>query len=145
MNNDKTAPYAFGMVGLGTMGRNLLLNMADHGFAVTGYDKSEKMIQIFEEDGKAHNLKGFSDIKAFVQSLQTPRTVILLVPAGPIVDSVILELEPLLDKGDIIIDSGNSHFTDTSRRSLELKDKGLHFFGMGISGGEEGEIGRAHV
>lgn len=138
MNNDKTAPYAFGMVGLGTMGRNLLLNMADNGFAVTGYDKSEKMIQLFEEDGKSHNLKGFSDIKEFVQHLQTPRTVILLVPAGPIVDSVISELEPLLDKGDIIIDSGNSHFTDTSRRSLELKDKGLHFFGMGISGGEEG-------
>ena len=138
MNNDKKAPYAFGMVGLGTMGRNLLLNMADNGFAVTGYDKSEKMLQIFEEEGKAHNLKGFADIKEFVQSLQSPRTVILLVPAGAIVDSVIAELEPLLDKGDIIIDSGNSHFTDTSRRSLELKDKGIHFFGMGISGGEEG-------
>lgn len=138
MTNDNKAPYAFGMVGLGTMGRNLLLNMADNGFAVTGYDKSEKMLQIFEEEGKAHNLKGFSDIKEFVQSLQSPRTVILLVPAGAIVDSVISELEPLLDKGDIIIDSGNSHFTDTSRRSLELKEKGIHFFGMGISGGEEG-------
>lgn len=138
MNNDKKAPYAFGMVGLGTMGRNLLLNMADNGFAVTGYDKSEKMLQIFEEEGKTHGLKGFADIKEFVQSLQSPRTVILLVPAGAIVDSVIAELEPLLDKGDIIIDSGNSHFTDTSRRSLELKDKGIHFFGMGISGGEEG-------
>lgn len=138
MNNDKKAQYTFGMVGLGTMGRNLLLNMADNGFAVTGYDKSEKMLQIFEEEGKDHNLKGFSEIKDFVQSLQTPRTIILLVPAGAIVDSVILELQPLLDEGDIIIDSGNSHFTDTSRRAIELKEKGIHFFGMGISGGEEG-------
>jgi len=138
MNNDKKAQYTFGMVGLGTMGRNLLLNMADNGFAVTGYDKSEKMLQIFEEEGKDHNLKGFSEIEDFVQSLQTPRTIILLVPAGAIVDSVILELQPLLDEGDIIIDSGNSHFTDTSRRAIELKEKGIHFFGMGISGGEEG-------
>lgn len=138
MNNDNKAKFAFGMVGLGTMGRNLLLNMADNGFAVTGYDKSEKMLQFFEEEGKEHNLKGFADINQFVDSLQSPRTIILLVPAGAIVDSVITELQPLLDKGDIIIDSGNSHFTDTSRRSLELKDKGIHFFGMGISGGEEG-------
>ncbi|TKC02564.1 NADP-dependent phosphogluconate dehydrogenase [Pedobacter cryotolerans] len=138
MNNDNKAKYAFGMVGLGTMGRNLLLNMADNGFAVTGYDKSEKMLQFFEEEGKKHDLKGFADIEQFVGSLQSPRTIILLVPAGAIVDSVILELQPLLAKGDIIIDSGNSHFTDTSRRYLELKEKGIHFFGMGISGGEEG-------
>ncbi len=138
MNNDKKAPYAFGMVGLGTMGRNLLLNMADNGFKVTGYDKSEQMLQFFEEEGKAHHLKGFADINDFVNSLQSPRTIILLVPAGAIVDSVILELQPLLDKGDIIIDSGNSHFTDTSRRAIELADQGIHFFGMGISGGEEG-------
>jgi 6-phosphogluconate dehydrogenase len=138
MNNDNKAKFAFGMVGLGTMGRNLLLNMADNGFAVTGYDKSEAMLNFFEEEGKAHNLKGYADINDFVDSLQSPRTVILLVPAGAIVDSVILELQPLLAKGDIIIDSGNSYFTDTSRRYLELKEKGIHFFGMGISGGEEG-------
>ncbi len=138
MSNDKKAQYTFGMVGLGTMGRNLLLNMADNGFAVTGYDKSEQMLKFFEEEGAEHNLKGYADINEFVESLQSPRTIILLVPAGPIVDSVILELQPLLDKGDIIIDSGNSHFTDTSRRALELTDKGIHFFGMGISGGEEG-------
>ncbi len=135
---NKKAQYAFGMVGLGTMGRNLLLNMADNGFAVTGYDKSEKMLEIFEEEGAAHHLKGFADIKDFVNSLQSPRTIILLVPAGPIVDSVILELTPLLAKGDIIIDSGNSHFTDTSKRAIESEKIGLHFFGMGISGGEEG-------
>ncbi|RZK41942.1 MAG: NADP-dependent phosphogluconate dehydrogenase [Pedobacter sp.] len=138
MNNHQNVKYQFGMVGLGTMGRNLLFNMADNGFAVTGYDKSEKMLQFFEEEGSAHQLKGFSDIEQFVSSLQSPRTIILLVPAGTIVDSVINELEPLLDKGDIIIDSGNSFYTDTSRRAIELKEKGIHFFGMGISGGEEG-------
>ncbi len=138
MTNNLKAQYQFGMVGLGTMGRNLLLNMADNGFKVTGYDKSEKMLQFFEEEGTAHQLKGFADINQFVDSLQSPRTLILLVPAGAIVDSVIAELQPLLNEGDIIIDSGNSYFTDTSRRALELKEKGIHFFGMGISGGEEG-------
>ncbi|WP_432708936.1 NADP-dependent phosphogluconate dehydrogenase [Pedobacter sp.] len=130
--------YTLGMIGLGTMGRNLLLNMADHGYAVTGYDKDPKMLKLLEEVGKEHDLKGFESLEDFVQSLELPRRIVLLVPAGAIVDSVIAELSPLLDKGDIIIDSGNSHFTDTTRRALALADQGLHFFGMGISGGEEG-------
>eukprot|EP01132_Coremiostelium_polycephalum_P019255 gene19255-22908_t len=130
--------YTLGMIGLGTMGRNLLLNMADHGYQVTGYDKDPKMLKTLEEVGKAHDLKGFASLEDFVQSLELPRRIVLLVPAGPIVDSVIQELEPLLSKGDLIIDSGNSHFTDTSRRAAELAEKGFHFFGMGISGGEEG-------
>ncbi|SMD14227.1 NADP-dependent phosphogluconate dehydrogenase [Pedobacter nyackensis] len=134
MNNK----YTLGMIGLGTMGRNLLLNMADNGFAVTGYDKDARMLQKLEEDGKAHNLKGFAVLEDFIQSLELPRRVMLLVPAGQIVDNVIKELIPLLDKGDMIIDSGNSHFTDTSRRASELSEQGIHFFGMGISGGEEG-------
>jgi len=130
--------YTLGMIGLGTMGRNLLLNMADHGYAVTGYDKDPKMLQILEEVGKEHDLKGFASLEDFVLSLELPRRIVLLVPAGAIVDSVIAELSPLLEKGDMIIDSGNSHFTDTTRRALALADQGLHFFGMGISGGEEG-------
>jgi 6-phosphogluconate dehydrogenase len=130
--------YTLGMIGLGTMGRNLLLNMADHGYAVTGYDKDPKMLQILEEVGKEHDLKGFASLEDFVQSLELPRRIVLLVPAGAIVDSVIAELSPLLDKGDMIIDSGNSHYTDTTRRALALKEQDLHFFGMGISGGEEG-------
>ncbi len=130
--------YTLGMIGLGTMGRNLLLNMADNGFAVTGHDKDPKMLAKLEEDGKEHGLKGFASVEDFIQSLELPRRIMLLVPAGPIVDSVIKELVPLLDKGDMIIDSGNSHFTDTNRRAIELSDKGIHFFGMGISGGEEG-------
>ncbi|MBC6110470.1 NADP-dependent phosphogluconate dehydrogenase [Pedobacter fastidiosus] len=138
MATSDSKQYKLGMIGLGTMGRNLLLNMADKGFSVTGYDKDHKMIAKLEEEGKTHNLKGFDNIENFISSLQTPRTLILLVPAGPIVDSVIAELKPLLSKGDIIIDSGNSHFTDTNRRVDELEKDGLHFFGMGISGGEEG-------
>jgi len=134
MNNK----YTLGMIGLGTMGRNLLLNMADKGFQVTGYDKDQKMLKKLEEDGKAHQLKGFESLEDFIKSLELPRRIVLLVPAGPIVDSVIAELVPLLDKDDVIIDSGNSHFTDTSRRAKELSEQGIHFFGMGISGGEEG-------
>lgn len=136
--NNKNTTYRFGMIGLGTMGRNLLLNMADHGFSLTGYDKSEKTLQLLAEEGKAHNLKGFADINEFIGSLDSPKTIILLVPAGKIVDDVISEITPLLSKGDIVIDSGNSYYADTTRRSIALAEQGLHFFGMGISGGEEG-------
>ncbi|RYG46707.1 MAG: NADP-dependent phosphogluconate dehydrogenase [Chitinophagaceae bacterium] len=127
-----------GMIGLGTMGRNLLLNLADNGFKVTGYDKNAEMIGLLKKEGSEHKLEAFDDINHFIDSIQTPRTIILLVPAGPIVDSVIEELKPLLAEGDLIIDSGNSHFTDTARRAAELAKINLHFFGMGISGGEEG-------
>jgi 6-phosphogluconate dehydrogenase len=130
--------YAFGMIGLGTMGRNLLLNMADHGYAVAGHDKDATKVEQLDKDAEGKPVKGFGDPTEFVQSLTTPRAIIMLVPAGKIVDSVIEELVPLLEKGDILIDGGNSHFTDTNRRVEELEAKGLHFFGMGISGGEEG-------
>jgi len=130
--------YDFGMIGLGTMGRNLLLNMADHGVAGAGFDKDATKGAQLEAEAKKGNVKGFSDVKPFIESLKTPRAVMMLVPAGKIVDDVIEELLPLLDKGDIIIDGGNSHFTDTNRRVDYLENKGFHFFGMGVSGGEEG-------
>lgn len=130
--------YKFGMIGLGTMGRNLLLNMTDHGFAGAGYDKNADQIALLEKEGEGKPVKGFTELNDFVQSLATPRAIMMLVPAGKIVDSVIEELIPLLEKGDIIIDGGNSHFTDTNVRVGYLESKGLHFFGMGISGGEEG-------
>ncbi len=133
-----TDKYNFGMIGLGTMGRNLLLNMGDHGVAGAGYDKDATKGALLEEEGKGLKVKGFTDIKEFTASLTSPRAIMMLVPAGKIVDSVIEELLPLLDKGDILIDGGNSHFTDTNRRVEYLESKGLHFFGMGISGGEEG-------
>ncbi len=136
MSADKSC--TFGIIGLGTMGCNLLLNMADHGFSVAGYDKDVKKVALFEEEGKGKNVKGFTAINDFVKSLKIPRAVMMLVPAGKIVDDVIAELLPILDKGDIIIDGGNSHYLDTERRDTDLEKKGLHFFGMGISGGEEG-------
>ncbi len=132
-----TEKYVLGMIGLGTMGRNLLLNIADHGFKVSGFDKDGSKVELLDQAGNA-NAKAFSSATEFISNLQKPRAVMMLVPAGKIVDSVIAEIAPLLDKGDLIIDGGNSHFTDTNRRVEELKAKGLHFFGMGISGGEEG-------
>lgn len=132
------ATYNFGMIGLGTMGRNLLLNMADHGFPVAGYDINPDQVAGFEKEGEGKPVKGFTDLKAMTQSLTKPRAIMMLVPAGKPVDSVIGNLLPLLEPGDIIIDGGNSHFTDTIIRDKFLDEKGFHFFGMGISGGEEG-------
>jgi 6-phosphogluconate dehydrogenase len=133
-----TSKYDFGMIGLGTMGRNLLLNMGDHGVKGAGFDKDASKGQLLEKEDQNGNLKGFSEVEPFIASLNTPRAVMMLVPAGKIVDEVIAELLPLLDQGDILIDGGNSHFTDTNRRVDELEAKGFHFFGMGVSGGEEG-------
>ncbi len=130
--------YALGMIGLGTMGRNLLLNMVDHGYAVSGFDRDPQQVAILNEQGDEDFIKGFNGIHDFVQSLKSPRAIMMLVPAGKIVDDVITELLPLLDGGDMIIDGGNSHFTDTDRRASYLENKGFHFFGMGISGGEDG-------
>jgi 6-phosphogluconate dehydrogenase len=133
-----TDKYAFGMIGLGVMGRSLLLNIADHGYAAAGHDKDAEKVASLNEEAGDRKVKGFGDVKEFIQSLSKPRAIMMLVPAGKIVDAVIEELTPLLDKGDILIDGGNSHFTDTNRRVDELEAKGLHFFGMGVSGGEEG-------
>ncbi|MCO6496592.1 MAG: NADP-dependent phosphogluconate dehydrogenase [Chitinophagaceae bacterium] len=136
MGNGK---YDFGMVGLGVMGSNLLLNMADHGYAVVGFDLDEAKAKKFESSGKeGQQLKGVTTAKDLVDNLKSPRKIMLLVPAGKAVDSVINGLEPLLDKGDIIIDGGNSHYTDTLGRINRLKNSGIHFMGVGISGGEEG-------
>jgi 6-phosphogluconate dehydrogenase len=127
-----------GMVGLGVMGRNLLLNIAEHGFPVAGYDKDpQKVATLLTEAGKLP-VQGAEKVADFVALLQKPRAVMLLVPAGPIVDAVIHDLLPYLEKGDLIIDAGNSHFTDTDLRQETLEAKGLHFFGMGVSGGEFG-------
>lgn len=130
--------YRFGMIGLGTMGCNLLLNMADHNVSIAGYDKDDKKAASLENLANGKPAKGFTSLPDFIQHLQTPRAIMMLVPAGKPVDDVIGDLVPLLDKGDLIIDGGNSHFTDTNRRVDYLAEKGLHFFGMGVSGGEEG-------
>jgi len=131
--------YDFGMIGLGVMGSNLLLNMADHGFSVIGYDTNPVKTKAFESSAtEGTTVKGVNTLEEMIAQLKTPRKLMMLVPAGNPVDSVIKDLKPLLQKGDIIIDGGNSHYTDTLRRINELKDIGFHFMGIGISGGEEG-------
>ena len=131
--------YDFGMVGLGVMGSNLLYNIADHGFSVIGFDlNSEKAKNLEKEATPNTDVKGVSVIKDFISQLNTPRKIMLLVPAGKPVDAVIDNLIPHLEKGDIIIDGGNSHYVDTIRRVKYVSEKGFHFMGMGVSGGEEG-------
>src|SRR5580693_816845 len=131
--------YKFGMIGLGTMGRNLLLNMADHGFAVAGFDLDATKTTTLESSATpGTTVKGFNTLAGMVGALEKPRRMMMLVPAGKPVDDVINSLLPLLDKGDIVIDGGNSHYTDTLRRVKFMEGKGFHFMGVGISGGEQG-------
>ncbi len=131
--------YDFGMIGLGTMGSNLLLNMADHGFKVIGYDKDAAKTRLFESSAdKDTVVKGVNTLQEMVTQLQKPRKIMMLVPAGKIVDGVIAELTHLVEEGDIIIDGGNSHYVDTLARVTSLKEKNIHFMGIGISGGEQG-------
>jgi len=129
--------YDIGMVGLGVMGHNLVLNIADHGFTVVGYDKKSEKNEALRKDAN-EKIGVASGMENLVQQLKPPRAVMMLVPAGPPVDAVIRDLLPHLAHGDIIIDAGNSHFTDTNIRGKMLQAKGLHFLGVGISGGEEG-------
>ena len=131
--------FDFGMIGLGTMGRNLLLNIADHGFAAIGYDRDPGKTSLLESSASEQTIvKGIDNLADMVSALKRPRKIMMLVPAGAVVDAVIKDLLPLTEPGDIIIDGGNSHFADTNRRITDLAGKNLHFIGMGVSGGEEG-------
>jgi 6-phosphogluconate dehydrogenase len=121
------------------MGRNLLLNMADHGFSVIGFDKDpSKATGLGSFASPGTTVKGVTTLYEMVKQLKRPRKIMMLVPAGPIVDYVINDLLPLVEEGDIIIDGGNSHYTDTLSRIKFLEDKKIHFVGMGVSGGEHG-------
>ncbi|MEO6254526.1 MAG: NADP-dependent phosphogluconate dehydrogenase [Ferruginibacter sp.] len=128
----------FGMIGLGTMGRNLVLNIADHGFSVCGYDRDIAQQQRLISEGSGKRVTVAASLEELVAALEKPAKIMLLVPAGKIVDAVLTDLVPLLQKDDIVIDGGNSHFTDTDRRYTQLQASGIHFMGMGVSGGEEG-------
>lgn len=131
--------YDFGMIGLGVMGRNLLLNVADHGFSVIGFDKDSEKTQATEQAAtRGTTVKGVNELSEMVKSLKSPRKLMMLVPAGKPVDDVIESLIPLLEPGDVIMDGGNTHYTDTLRRANALKEQGIHFIGVGISGGEHG-------
>jgi 6-phosphogluconate dehydrogenase len=139
MENKKGKMHCdIGMIGLGTMGRNLLLNMADHGFTVAGFDKDKDKVESLRKESSERNVHSATNIEDFIGLLRQPRAIMLLVPAGIPVDTVINELVPHLQKGDLIIDAGNSHFTDTDRRVKELQPKDIQFLGVGVSGGEEG-------
>ncbi len=129
-----------GLVGLAVMGQNLVLNMNDHGYAVSVFNRTPAKTEEFVKGPAAgrETITATYDMEEFVASLKQPRRVMLMVKAGHVVDNFISMLVPLLDPGDIIIDGGNSHFPDTTRRTHELAQKGLLYIGTGVSGGEEG-------
>lgn len=129
----------FGVIGLSVMGKNLALNVRNHGFSVSGYsiDKPEIDALAKYEDDK---LKPCYTLEDFVNSLEKPRKILIQIMAGAPVDETLQKLLPLLDKGDIVIDGGNSNYHDTNRRYHEMEKHGIHFIGMGVSGGEEGAL-----
>jgi 6-phosphogluconate dehydrogenase len=142
--NPKQA-YEIGMVGLGVMGRNLLLNMADHGFSVAGYDNDPIKVDALRQEAEKRDIHCTDNLLEFISILRKPRATLLLVPAGAPVDAVISELSVHLQKDDLIIDSGNFYFKDTNLRTVRLNEKGIQFMGMGISGGEEGARHSANI
>lgn len=129
-----------GLIGLGVMGSNLALNIERNGFPIAVYNRSTEKSTAFIEANPGKNLKMSETLQGFIELIDRPRKVILMVSAGRAVDAVIKDLRPLLDDGDIIIDAGNSHFQDTERRCDELADTKLRYIGMGVSGGEEGAL-----
>ncbi|MDW7693220.1 NADP-dependent phosphogluconate dehydrogenase [Flammeovirgaceae bacterium SG7u.111] len=130
--------HDFGLVGLGVMGRNFILNVVDNGFTACGLDLDPEKVAALKEEGDEDKVTATTSGEEFVKSLKTPRKIMLLVPAGGPVDGVIESLLPFIDKGDLLIDGGNSFYTDTDRREKYLSEKGYHFIGTGVSGGAKG-------
>jgi 6-phosphogluconate dehydrogenase len=130
-----------GLIGLAVMGENLILNMANHGFTVACYNRTVKLVdQFLEGRAKGKSIIGAHTPEELIKILKKPRKIIIMVRAGSPVDDTISKLVPFLEKGDIIVDGGNSNYEDTNRRIKELEPKGFLFFGCGISGGEEGAL-----
>ncbi|SVC89887.1 uncharacterized protein METZ01_LOCUS342741, partial [marine metagenome] len=129
-----------GLIGLAVMGQNLALNIADHGFPISVYNRTYSKTHAFLEENKhlGDKLRGFEELEDFISSLGKPRKVIMMVQAGTATDLVIESILPFLDQEDVLIDGGNAKWTDTIRRENLLKEKNLHFVGSGVSGGEEG-------
>ncbi|MBT3418827.1 MAG: NAD(P)-binding domain-containing protein, partial [Candidatus Magasanikbacteria bacterium] len=130
----------FGLIGLGVMGSALSRNVESRGYKVSVYNRNYKKTEAFLKEYAHEQFVGAKDYKTFVRSIARPRKIMIMVKAGAPVDAVISDLVPHLQKGDIIIDGGNSHYTDTGRRVAALKEKGLFFLGCGVSGGEEGAL-----
>jgi 6-phosphogluconate dehydrogenase len=131
---------AIGVVGLAVMGRNLALNIESRGYTVAVYNRSQAKTDELVAEFPDRKLVPAHSLEQFVESLEKPRRILLMVKAGEPTDATIAALKPLLDKGDVLIDGGNTHFTDTIRRNQELAQAGLHFIGTGVSGGEEGAL-----
>ena len=130
-----------GLIGLAVMGENLVLNMESKGFSVAVFNRTTEVTEKFAAGrAKGKNIQPTRTMEEFVAALKRPRKAMIMVKAGAPVDAVIGQLAPLLEKGDVIIDGGNSLFTDTQRRCKDLEGKGIHFVGMGVSGGEEGAL-----
>ena len=130
-----------GVTGLAVMGRNLARNFARNGFTVAVHNRSsQKMTSLVDEHGDEGSFIGSESLEDFVASLEKPRKIVIMVQAGAATDAVIDALVPLVDKGDIIVDAGNAYFPDTRRREAALSEKGIHFVGSGVSGGEEGAL-----
>lgn len=127
-----------GVIGMAVMGKNLALNIADHGYSVAIYNRTYEVTKNVLLENPTANLTGSETLEDFVNLLESPRKIILMVKAGKPVDAFLDLLYPLLDEGDIVADAGNSFFLDTIRREKAAKEKGINFFGMGVSGGEEG-------
>ena len=135
-----------GMIGMGVMGKSLAMNFGDKGIRLSLYNrfvkgKEEGIAQLaVDQNPSLKNAQPFESIEEFVQSLSVPRTILLMINAGEAIDQTLNVLKPLLDKNDLVIDGGNTHFLDTARRVKEMNDQGLHFMGAGVSGGEEGAL-----
>ena len=132
-------PAEVGLIGLAVMGQNLVLNLADHGVRVAVYNRTTEVTKVFVRDRVGDSpIVAAHDLASFVDRLERPRKILLMVKAGRPVDAVLDQLVPLLDEGDVVLDGGNSHYPDTRRREAELREQGIRFLGVGISGGEEG-------
>ncbi|GAB2534625.1 NADP-dependent phosphogluconate dehydrogenase [Gracilibacillus alcaliphilus] len=135
------AKQQFGVIGLAVMGKNLALNVESRGYSVAVFNRTyQKTEDFLNKEAKGKNFTGAKTIEEFVESLEKPRKIMLMVQAGPATDATIASLKPLLDEGDILIDGGNTFFKDTMRRNAELDESGIHFIGTGVSGGEEGAL-----
>src|SRR3954462_13133826 len=130
-----------GLIGLAVMGENLVLNMESKGFTVAVFNRTTEVTEKFMASrAKGKNIRAARTIEELFASLSRPRKVMMMIKVGKPVDMVIQELLPFLEKGDVVIDGGNSLFTDTQRRCKELEGRGIHYVGMGVSGGEEGAL-----
>ena len=136
--NSQNPRADIGLIGLAVMGQNLVLNLSDHGFRVAVFNRTHHKTENFVAENSDRAIEGHENLASFVESIERPRRIILMIKAGQPVDSQIEALIPLLEQGDVIIDGGNSLFADTARRTVELTGLGIHFVGTGISGGEEG-------